>query len=831
MTGNLSVDNGMHIKVRKRANRIKKVALSTLFVFTFLAVATVFLGIPDLNFGIWNQSEPVLLGLHVCAAFIGLSLGTLVWADPHGHYLKRISHPFVLIPLALAGWSFFVSIFHNSPGLTWFGAAETGDGAFWYLELAVIIAAGIIINQFSRRGSYLVGAVFAVTVFIVVMTVKFKNGGATTFVPIFFADYLAASGVCLAAIAVSFRFPRYRLPIAILGLLTGLAVVFASGSNTAIVVVMVIAPGFYAFLWLLGKRQTLKIVIRYACGLIFVSITAISLIVAIVDFYPLYIDSLGTPLQGPINSLLSRHRLVDIIVNSIMNSPMILIVGEGWGTYSEILAQFLPTEWVSLKDHDRKIEANWDAVLRVDFHSHNSFAETLHSVGIIGLVLLVTLFVIMPIYSRPRQMQTAATFAVVLSAIMALWFLLPPNLPVMALAIAGFANSKPYLIKINWLKLKYRIATFIMGLSFLLTLAAWQTAIFSKYAYSYSPRLKSPLISSSGKFVCNEYFIDFGRGAAHLLHRLGTFSKHIVAATLEGKNLEEEKISILRGLICASEAYADQRNGVRMLISGLNSRADFAFLELPQNLTPLIESYRKNWEARLKQLLVRAPGRTDLAAPYLMYLLKTGQEKPFQAFSQYLFVLKPESPISKWFSGLSMLNMDDQNAMIGLERMRESLRLGIERLIPVDKNLKAQLLEGTEQEYTESTVESPLKLEKLSIISGETVVDLTVEIATTKLQRDLGIKFRTSWGKGDGMLLTFSSSKDVTIVMKDIFLALDILFIDRDGRIVKIVENTIPRSGVPIQSERAILSVLKTKAGFVRQNGIKIGSYISRSLP
>ena len=63
--------------------------------------------------------------------------------------------------------------------------------------------------------------------------------------------------------------------------------------------------------------------------------------------------------------------------------------------------------------------------------------------------------------------------------------------------------------------------------------------------------------------------------------------------------------------------------------------------------------------------------------------------------------------------------------------------------------------------------------------------------------------------------------------MKNTYLPLDMLFIARGGRIVKIAERMVPLSEVRISSEQEVIAVLELNAGTASRLGIKAGDRVS----
>ena len=114
----------------------------------------------------------------------------------------------------------------------------------------------------------------------------------------------------------------------------------------------------------------------------------------------------------------------------------------------------------------------------------------------------------------------------------------------------------------------------------------------------------------------------------------------------------------------------------------------------------------------------------------------------------------------------------------------------------------------------------------LSIHSGSHDHRFSVEVARTPRQQAQGLMFRRRLGADAGMLFVYVSQEITSMWMKNTLIPLDMLFIDRAGRIVHIVERTIPRSTATISSRRPAAAVLELNAGTVSRLGIKPGDRV-----
>lgn len=121
------------------------------------------------------------------------------------------------------------------------------------------------------------------------------------------------------------------------------------------------------------------------------------------------------------------------------------------------------------------------------------------------------------------------------------------------------------------------------------------------------------------------------------------------------------------------------------------------------------------------------------------------------------------------------------------------------------------------------------KTGRLTIHAGGQKVDYQVEVADNNRLRGLGLMHRHSLPENQGMLLLFAQPQRASIWMKNTFIPLDLLYIDDQGRIVKIVENAIPRSTGAMRSNGKVKAVLELNAGQVNKWGMAVGDRVSHS--
>jgi len=121
-------------------------------------------------------------------------------------------------------------------------------------------------------------------------------------------------------------------------------------------------------------------------------------------------------------------------------------------------------------------------------------------------------------------------------------------------------------------------------------------------------------------------------------------------------------------------------------------------------------------------------------------------------------------------------------------------------------------------------------LESLEIITAAGVVPFSVEVMRTDEERERGLMFRKELPEGRGMLFDFRPEQSVSMWMKNTLIPLDMIFIQSDGRILRIAENTEVQSEKIIPSGGPVRGVLEVIAGTAKKLGIKPGDRVAHPL-
>ena len=143
----------------------------------------------------------------------------------------------------------------------------------------------------------------------------------------------------------------------------------------------------------------------------------------------------------------------------------------------------------------------------------------------------------------------------------------------------------------------------------------------------------------------------------------------------------------------------------------------------------------------------------------------------------------------------------------------------------IDQTQLSVLSEGVTSQLAVATTS------KLVVPSGESVV---VRVADDETERQQGLSGTDSLPRGEGMLFVFEKPGEYGIWMKDMNYDIDILWLDAEGRVVKVVENA-PAPDIESQTwlvyknAEPAMYVLELGAGEFARMGIALGDQIKVS--
>jgi hypothetical protein len=124
-----------------------------------------------------------------------------------------------------------------------------------------------------------------------------------------------------------------------------------------------------------------------------------------------------------------------------------------------------------------------------------------------------------------------------------------------------------------------------------------------------------------------------------------------------------------------------------------------------------------------------------------------------------------------------------------------------------------------------------LPKEKLVIITRDGVRhDFNVEMAITPDQQTVGLMFRPTVPADGGMLFDWGAPRDSQMWMRNTIAPLDMVFINPDGSIRSIAENTVPESLAIVDSRGPVRATLELAAGTTARLNIRVGDKVQQRI-
>ena len=119
------------------------------------------------------------------------------------------------------------------------------------------------------------------------------------------------------------------------------------------------------------------------------------------------------------------------------------------------------------------------------------------------------------------------------------------------------------------------------------------------------------------------------------------------------------------------------------------------------------------------------------------------------------------------------------------------------------------------------------KASSVDLIDGNgTATRISVEIADTPQEQEIGLMNRTSLPEDSGMLFVFGSDQRWTFWMSDTLIPLDMIFIADNLTIVDIRANATPMSTDHIVPSGSCRYVLEVNGGLCEDDGIEVGDHV-----
>lgn len=110
---------------------------------------------------------------------------------------------------------------------------------------------------------------------------------------------------------------------------------------------------------------------------------------------------------------------------------------------------------------------------------------------------------------------------------------------------------------------------------------------------------------------------------------------------------------------------------------------------------------------------------------------------------------------------------------------------------------------------------------ELSIFKNDSLIQtIDVEFAKNEMERSLGLMYRSSMDEHQGMWFIFPEEAPRSFYMRNTEISLDIIYLDKDKKVVSIAKNARPYDETSLPSEKPAMYVLEINGGLADKWGI-----------
>jgi uncharacterized membrane protein (UPF0127 family) len=128
-------------------------------------------------------------------------------------------------------------------------------------------------------------------------------------------------------------------------------------------------------------------------------------------------------------------------------------------------------------------------------------------------------------------------------------------------------------------------------------------------------------------------------------------------------------------------------------------------------------------------------------------------------------------------------------------------------------------------QYVEPLSAFPQSVLAIRTADGK-VINFKVWTADTPRREEQGLMFVREMDEHSGMLFLFPESKRVTMWMKNTYISLDLLFMNRQGKIDYIAARATPLSEAIIGPPSPEFAVLELNGGTAARLGVAVGDFV-----
>jgi hypothetical protein len=631
----------------------------THLAFTALALGLMLplLSLSPFALGYWDKAEPLVVAIHAVAALASFAL---VWEDlvHPGRLWYRLRQPVAAVPLLIGAVSVVLAPAMEMPLLSLWGPPQSGQGALWFLDLAVLVAAAGMVREHPGLWRKLV--LLAIGTTLVIAALKgwdwWADYAGTPHLLIWVAAYYGWLALPLAVLVIELC-PLRRTVLGV-GLLAVVATLVTSRNITAGAATLMAGSGTALCWWWRRWEGPSR---RLAC----------TAVLAVAGLPPLVLASFDA--VRSVRSLDDRRSLLAMLWQSeTESSPLTWLIGHGWGRVQDAYQANLAFSGEHLWDD------SWTFMQSDYFHAHNAVVESTHALGVVGL-LLTLLLSVAPIIGAPKdRLPLAAGLAVGTAFLGSLWFPLVLSMPILAAAQSVVARPLPPQPPRQGNDRIVIGAIVIMALAQLVSAAmllqhGLRLAEFNQRVERYDDRL--PIVAGDDLPVA-----EIIRDSFYKMESL-----HDADAQARALPMAERLIAIL-------SARMPTTHTAQISITGLSLMGQ---VYLSKTLPWLADSAGglSRWHDWLEMALTLMPDRSDLAIPYLTAQAGRGNNEEVHRWAARFLERRSDDPVGHYFLGLVTIQQAGRREA-GFALLNRSLDEGMDRFMPIDPAFRRLVTEG-----------------------------------------------------------------------------------------------------------------------------------------
>ncbi|MBU1239503.1 DUF192 domain-containing protein [Myxococcota bacterium] len=110
---------------------------------------------------------------------------------------------------------------------------------------------------------------------------------------------------------------------------------------------------------------------------------------------------------------------------------------------------------------------------------------------------------------------------------------------------------------------------------------------------------------------------------------------------------------------------------------------------------------------------------------------------------------------------------------------------------------------------------------------GAKEINLEVQVAVSQKEQAKGLMFRRHLPQSEGMLFVYHKEQELGFYMANCFISLDMIFMDKDQKVVGTIENARPMDETVRSIGRPSQYVLEVNGGFAARHHITNGTVIT----